>query len=93
MAVQPKSSTAVKSVGPVPPASPSGPSGPAPIDPNADFSTDKCALTLMPDGSGEAVVFVDPGVLKRIKTRAGNQDLANYLWLNVFRPALDGHVY
>jgi len=47
----------------------------------------------MPDGSGEAVVFVDPGVLKRIKTRAGNQDLANYLWLNVFRPALDGHVY
>jgi hypothetical protein len=82
---------------PNPPVQPAAPEFSPPkrelIDPNADYSTEFCALTVRPDGTGEAVIFIAADVLKRIQTRAQNQDPADYLWHNVFRSALFSHVY
>jgi len=71
----------------------SGPPDSELIDPNADYSTEFCALTIRPDGCGEAVVLIQPEILKRILSRAQTRDPAVYLWENILRAALIGHVY
>lgn len=52
-----------------------------------------CAVDVNEDGSGDAIVRIDPDILLRIQRRAGSHDLADYLWNNVFKQALMSHVY
>ncbi len=76
-----------------PAASPLAPTERPKLDPAADYSTPDCAVNCFDNGEGECVFLLDKEVLRRIRTRAQTQDLADYLWLNVIRPALYGHVY
>ena len=52
-----------------------------------------CLVEEKPDGSAEALVNIPPEIMRRIKSRAQTQPLDEYLWQNVFRRALEGHVY
>lgn len=46
-----------------------------------------------PDGSIHATIHIDAMITRRLKTRAGNVPLNDYLWINVIRPALESHVF
>lgn len=53
----------------------------------------KCTVFPDPDGSAIAEVHIPIDVMRRLKTRAGTQDLGEYLWENIFRSAISSHVY
>ena len=68
---------------------PNGQSEPAPY-----LTPPKCMIWAeQPDGGVQVMFLVEPHIVKRLRTRAGNMDLAMYLWVNVINPALQGHVY
>ncbi len=62
------------------------------LDSAADFSTRDCAVVLT--GKEAEVTFrVEAGVLRRIRSRADKQDLAEYFWQNILKRAVLDHVY
>jgi hypothetical protein len=63
------------------------------LDPAADFSNDMCAVTLLPDGRAEITLIVEAEVMRRIQTRAYKVDLADYVWINIYKRAALDHVY
>lgn len=71
------------------------------LDPAADFSNADCAVELYgslsdaADGKcgAEITVKLDAATVKRLVSRAAGQDLADYVWLNIFRRAVMDHVY
>ena len=81
-----ESPTSAKLASPPPPL-------PGKLDPAADFSNDMCAVTLLPDGRAEIALIVEADVMTRIKTRAYKVDLADYVWLNIYKRAALDHVY
>jgi hypothetical protein len=52
-----------------------------------------CEVGVNADGSAFAMVRIPPDVFKRIKTRAAQQDLGDYMWQCIFKRALFDHVY
>jgi len=67
----------------------------APILPNRNDAPAhiKCTVDVLDDGSADAIVQIDAEILKRLQNRAGTMDLGQYLWNNVFRRALETHVF
>ncbi len=63
------------------------------LDPQADFTTDECAVVLLTDGSGEITFLVDPEVLRRVRSRCGDRNLAAYFWEFLLKRAVMDHVY
>ena len=64
----------------------------APTHP-ASSLLDDCTIVLLDDGSARVSVYIAPDIMRRIKTRAQSQPLAEYILLNIVRPALTAHVY
>ena len=62
------------------------------LDPTADFSTINCAVNQL-GAEGEVTFLVEPDIWRRIKSRAGSQNLAEYFWENILKRALMNHVY
>jgi hypothetical protein len=52
-----------------------------------------CLITESPTGEGLARVTIPAEVMKRMKTRSNGVEMGQYLWENVLRQALYGHVY
>lgn len=52
-----------------------------------------CSVEVRADGTGLAHVVIPADIMVRIQRRAGKQDLGDYLWANLFRAALNSHVY
>jgi hypothetical protein len=52
-----------------------------------------CTLDFNADESAFAMILIPADIMRRIKTRAHNQDYADYIWLNIMKPALNSHVY
>lgn len=46
-----------------------------------------------PDGSFYVRFYVSPEVGRRLRRRADHVPLADYIWLNVLRQAIESHVY
>jgi hypothetical protein len=63
------------------------------LDPAADFSTGDCAVNCFPDGSAEVLVSVPAEIMKRLRSRALNQNLAEYIAANITRRAFLSYVY
>jgi len=53
----------------------------------------KCAVESQRDGSLTVHFRVDKDTADRLKRRAGVQDLAEHLWLNVIRAAVEGYCW
>ncbi len=76
----------------VPPSQPSvGAAGP-PTE-SAPTPRPRCSVELNPDGTAYVTFRLDGDVLKRHQRRAHMQDLAEYLWANVIRAAVESSVY
>lgn len=65
----------------------------APSFPIQKIVSPKCTVDVLDDGGADAIVQIDADVMKRITRRAGTMDLGQYLWENVFKKALESHVY
>jgi len=76
----------VTAAAPTATATVSAPAPPPPPFINCNFSPNA-------DGSAFAQVYIEPDVVRRLRSRAGSQDMAKYLWENIFYKALIGHVY
>jgi hypothetical protein len=63
------------------------------LDEDADFSTAMCAVNVLNDGTGEVTIKVDVDIMKRVRTRAGSVNLAEYFWQQMLWRALTDHVY
>lgn len=50
-------------------------------------------MAILDDGSADVVFRIEPATMRRIKLRAGSQDLADYLWFNIIRPNVESHVW
>jgi hypothetical protein len=52
-----------------------------------------CKVTEHPDGSMDVVLYVPPDQARRLKSRAHLVQLNQYLWDNIYRRAVENHVY
>jgi hypothetical protein len=52
-----------------------------------------CTVDINHDGSGFAMLYIPEDVMRRIRSRAGKQELGDYMWQAIFKAALYGHVY
>jgi hypothetical protein len=52
-----------------------------------------CDVTFNPDGSAFAKIYIEPDILRRLKTRANGQAMERYLWETIFYRALCNEVY
>lgn len=85
---------------PVPPAQPANPPATKAASPTHGAAPPKVGRPVYcvvieedKDGIGSAIIRIEPEVMRRLKLRADKHDLGDYLWENVFRAALYGHVY
>lgn len=85
-------------------AKPNQPTSPAPPAPPKDHNViimsdidvspeEPCKVTVHPDGSLDVLLYVPPEQARRLQSRANNVDLAQYLWDNIYRRAVETHVY
>lgn len=68
-------------------------SSPAPLEDLSGLSPDTCNFSENKDGSGYCMFKIDPLTLSRIKSRAQSRQIAEYLWTEILRRAVEGHVY
>lgn len=52
-----------------------------------------CQIETMPNGEGVTNIVIPADIMKRLKNRSQGVDLNRYVWENVFKPALNSHVY
>lgn len=52
-----------------------------------------CEVVSWKDGSADVTIHIEPEIVRRIKTRAQSQDLAEYIWQNILKRAIETHVY
>ena len=52
-----------------------------------------CVVSIYPDGTGAAEFRIEPEIMRRINNRRANVSFEEYIWINIIRPALEGHVY
>lgn len=57
------------------------------------FKDTACIAHTEADGSLTVTLSIDPVIARRLEGRAGKQDLGEYLWQNVLRRAIEGHVF
>lgn len=60
---------------------------------SAPSLTAPCVAVLEADQSITVTFAIPPDQAKRILGRAGKQDTGEYLWQNVIRRAVEGHVF
>lgn len=61
--------------------------------PSVEGSLKVCSIQELEDGSAIAAVRIDPDVLRRIKRRADEHDLADFVYENIFRRALGNYAF
>lgn len=52
-----------------------------------------CQVEPLPSGEGAVTMVIPAEVMRRLRPRAGDMDLGEYLWTNLLRSALYGHVF
>jgi hypothetical protein len=57
------------------------------------YLSDPCQAQIEKDGQLKVTFYLDPVIAKRLEGRAGKQPLGEYLWQNVLRRAVEGHVF
>ena len=62
-----------------------------PVAPN--FQDIPCVAKTEQNDSLTVTFNLDPVIARRLEGRAGKQDLGEYLWQNVLRRAIEGHVF
>ncbi len=66
---------------------------PAAVPPKTPAPNTKCLVTEQPDGALSVHFYVDEATASRIRKRANGMDLAKYMWENIIRAAVEGHVW
>lgn len=62
--------------------------------PSADGSFPyPCLVTILPDGTGCVTITIPPEIMRRLKSRAQNVPLGEYIWHNILKRAIETHVY
>lgn len=57
------------------------------------FDNDFCVVSLYGNNTAKVSIDVESEVMRRIRSRAGTQNLADYVWDNILKRALYDHVY
>jgi hypothetical protein len=69
------------------------PDPPRPLTTRAEVMHERCKVATEEDGTAVVTFRVDPFIMARVQRRAGNMDVATYMYENILYRACVDHVY